>query len=464
MPIYFYNTLTRKKEEFTPLKKNEVSLYTCGPTVYNYVHIGNLRTFLFEDILVRYLRFKGYTVHQVMNLTDIDDKTIRNSIKEGISLNEYTDKYKKAFFNDINCLNISPANDYPCATDYIDEMVNLIQKLENKGFAYKADGSIYFSINKFKDYGKLAHIDKENLLAGASGRVSNDEYEKENISDFVLWKSHTEDDGDIYWETPLGKGRPGWHIECSAMSMKLLGESFDIHTGGVDNIFPHHENEIAQSECATDKQFVKYWLHSEFLNISGEKSSKSKGNVIYLKTLLDKGFSPDVIRFSLIQSHYRSKMNFSDEILYQSKSTLDNLNHFINRCQQINKDKTDSEWVKSLINEGNNKFEEALDDDLNMPSALAAIFECIHKLNKRFDELGTSDVNKILDFLKSINTILGVLKFEKTLLEEDILKLIDNRNIARKQKDFKRADSIRDQLKQQGIILEDTVDGVIWKK
>ncbi|HEO66240.1 MAG TPA: cysteine--tRNA ligase, partial [Spirochaetes bacterium] len=327
MSLRFFNTLTRKKEDFVPINEREVSIYTCGPTVYNYIHIGNLRTFLFEDILVRYLKYKGYEVHQIMNLTDVDDKTIRNSIQQNVSLNDYTQKFKEAFFKDIQTLNITPAEKYPCATDHIDEMITLIHQLEENGMAYRSEGSIYFSINKFNEYGKLAHLDRDNLKAGASGRVSNDEYEKENIGDFVLWKAYTPEDGDVYWDTSLGKGRPGWHIECSAMSMKYLGETFDIHTGGVDNIFPHHENEIAQSEGVTEKPFVHYWLHSEFLNISGEKSSKSKGNVIYLQDLLDKGFSKEVIRFSLIQSHYRSKVNYSEDILGQAKSTLEGIHH-----------------------------------------------------------------------------------------------------------------------------------------
>ncbi len=465
MSLYLYNTLTRKKEIFIPIKQNEVSLYTCGPTVYNYVHIGNLRTFLFEDILVRYFKYKGYKVRQIMNLTDVDDKTIKNSIVHGLSLNDYTEIYKQAFFKDIEILNITPAEKYPSATDHISEMVKMITELEKKGLAYRSDGSIYFKINTFKDYGKLAHIDQENLRTGASGRVSSDEYEKENINDFVLWKAHTKDDGEVFWETSLGKGRPGWHIECSAMSMKYLGETFDIHTGGVDNIFPHHENEIAQSEGFTGKRFVNYWLHSEFLNIKGEKSSKSKGNVIYLKDLLEEGFSKEAIRFSLIQYHYRSKVNFSSDIILQSSATLDNLNHFINRCQQITKEHSDiHEQVQLILNKGLKGFEDSMDDDLNISSGLGSIFEAVNELNKIFDQLGKGDGHSIIDFLKQIDQVLGVLNFNQTILEEDIKKYIDERNVARKEKDFKKADQIRDYLKDMGILLEDTKEGVVWKK
>ncbi len=464
MPLRFFNTLTRKKEDFVPINEREVSIYTCGPTVYNYIHIGNLRTFLFEDILVRYLKYKGYEVHQIMNLTDVDDKTIRNSIQQNISLNDYTQKFKEAFFKDIKTLNITPAEKYPCATDHIDEMIGLIQHLEEKGIAYRSEGSIYFSINRFKEYGKLARLDRDNLEAGASGRVSNDEYEKENIGDFVLWKAHTPEDGDVYWDTPLGKGRPGWHIECSAMSMKYLGESFDIHTGGVDNIFPHHENEIAQSEGVTGKPFVRYWLHSEFLNISGEKSSKSKGNVIYLQNLIDKGFSKEIIRFSLIQYHYRSKVNYSEDILGQAKSTLEGIHHFIQRCQQVDREESLGEPITAIIDKGLKRFEEALDDDLNMSVAIAAIFETIREMNKDFDRIGREDAEIVIGFLKRTDQILGVLDFEESFLEEDIQKLVDERNEARKAKDYRRSDQIRDQLKDKGIILEDTSQGVVWKR
>ncbi len=464
MSLRFFNTLTRKKENFVPINEKKVSIYTCGPTVYNYIHIGNLRTFLFEDILVRYLGYKGYEVHQIMNLTDVDDKTIRNSIQEKVSLNDYTQKFKDAFFEDIQTLNITPAEQYPCATDHIDEMIGIIQRLEEKGMAYRSEGSIYFSINKFNEYGKLAHLDRENLEAGASGRVSNDEYEKENIGDFVLWKAHTKEDGDVYWDTSLGRGRPGWHIECSAMSMKYLGESFDIHTGGVDNIFPHHENEIAQSEGVTGKPFVRYWLHSEFLNISGEKSSKSKGNVIYLQNLIDKGFSREVIRFSLIQNHYRSKVNYSEDILRQAKATLEGMNHFIQRCQQVDREESLGEPVKTIIDNGLKRFEEAMDDDLNMSAALAAIFETIREVNKDFDRIGRDDVEIIISFLRRTDQILGVLDFEEIFLEEEIEKLIDERNQARKDKDYHKSDQIRDQLKNKGIILEDTPQGIVWKR
>lgn len=480
MALQFYNTMTRQKEDFKPIDKDSVSLYTCGPTVYNYVHIGNLRTFLFEDILVRYLKFKGFKVRQIMNLTDVDDKTIKNSIKNNMSLNDYTKQFKDAFFDDIKTLNITPAEVYPCATDHVQEMVDMIQKLEEKGIAYRSDGSIYFSINNYKEYGKLAHLDKVELKAGASERVENDEYDKDNVSDFVLWKGYTEEDGEVYWETPLGKGRPGWHIECSAMSMKYLGESFDIHTGGVDNIFPHHENEIAQSEGATGKTFVNYWMHSEFLNFKGRKMSKRLGNVTYLRELIDgsydrrllgvdadegqKAWSKEVVRYSLIQSHYRSRFDFSESLLVDSGNTIDNLNHFIKRCQQINKEEKSEINLDAILSEGLKGFEEGMDDDLNMPAALSAMFEAIKEINKVFDQLNIEDGKKVIEFLKRIDSVIAVMSFEKEILDEEIQALIDERNNARKNKNFQRADEIRDQLKEQGIVLEDTADGVVWKR
>jgi len=382
MPLYLYNTLTRQKEEFVPINKNEVGVYTCGPTVYNFVHIGNLRTFLFEDILVRYLRYKGYRVKHIMNITDVDDKTIRNSQKENVSLKEFTDRYANAFFEDIKTLSISPASHYPRATDplYISEMVLLVKKLLEKGYAYKSEGSVYFSIKKFKDYGKLAHLDMDGLSAGASGRVSSDEYDKENVSDFVLWKAYNENDGDVFWETELGKGRPGWHLECSAMSIKNLGETFDIHTGGIDNCFPHHENEIAQSESATDKKFVKYWMHSAFLNIDNEKMAKSAGNFFTLRDLIAQGLKPDAIRYALISAHYRMPLNFSNDLLNQSSSAIRRVKDFMSRMGKVKYDADENEELSKLVDRAFLDFEIAMDDDLNISQALAVLFEIIKTL------------------------------------------------------------------------------------
>ena len=313
--ILFYNSLTREKEVFKPINANEVGMYSCGPTVYNYAHIGNFRAYIFSDLLRRVLEDYGYNVKLVMNLTDVDDKTIKNSKENHISLNDYTKKYKEAFFEDIKTLGIKKATVNPAATDHIKEMIDIIELLKKNGHTYESDGSVYFKISTFPQYGELANLDKQELLDGASGRVLNDEYDKENASDFVLWKAYTEDDGDVYWDSPFGKGRPGWHIECSAMSCKYLGKHFDIHTGGVDNKFPHHENEIAQNEAAFNEKFVNYWLHCEHLIVDGEKMSKSKGNFYTLRDLLDKGLSPEAIRYSLINSHYRKQLNFT----YQKK-------------------------------------------------------------------------------------------------------------------------------------------------
>ncbi len=464
MALRFYNTLTRQKEDFKPTKKGEVSLYTCGPTIYNYIHIGNCRTFLFEDILVRHLLLKGYKVHQIMNLTDVDDKTIKGSIKEDKSLRDFTDKYADAFFEDLKTLNITLAEKYPRATDHIDDMVDLIKKLLDKGYAYEAGNSIYYRISNFKDYGQLARIDKEKLLAGGSGRVKSDEYEKEQISDFALWKGYDEIDGNVFWETELGKGRPGWHIECSAMSMRYLGETFDIHTGGVDNIFPHHDNEIAQSEGASGKKFVNYWMHSEHLILDSKKMAKSEGNIYTVRQLLEKGFSKEAIRLSLISAHYRAKLNFSFDLITQSQASIDRLNNFINNLNKVSKDKPSSDELNKITSEASKKFEEFLDDDLNISGAIGSVFELVKEFNTKFDEVGGENAQNALEFLKKADSILGVMNFKEEILDEDIQKLIEERNEARKTKNFKRADEIRDMLKEQGIILKDSKDGTIWQK
>ncbi|RMF88331.1 MAG: cysteine--tRNA ligase, partial [Nitrospinota bacterium] len=311
--LKFYNSLTRRKEEFHPIEPGRVRMYTCGPTVYDYAHIGNFRAYIFEDILRRYLKYKGYQVTQVMNITDVDDKTIRESRRRGMSLKEFTSFYVQAFFEDLETLNIERAEYYPAATEHIDQMVALIKRLIENGHTYEVDGSIYFRISTFPAYGRLAGLDAVQLQGGASGRVDADEYGKEDVRDFVLWKAWREEDGDVFWETELGKGRPGWHIECSAMSMHYLGEHFDIHTGGIDNLFPHHENEIAQSEAATKKPFVNYWLHCQHLLVNNAKMSKSLGNFYTLRDLLERGYKPKAIRYALLSTHYRQQHNFTFE-------------------------------------------------------------------------------------------------------------------------------------------------------
>ncbi|MEM7825323.1 MAG: cysteine--tRNA ligase, partial [Candidatus Aenigmatarchaeota archaeon] len=338
MSLKLYNTLTRKKEVFKPIRKNEVRMYTCGPTVYDFAHIGNFRTYVWQDILKRWLLYKGFRVIHVMNITDIDDKTIKGSRSQGISLKEFTEKYTEAFFKDSESLNLLPANFYPRATQHIKEIVELIKILIRKGYAYKSeDGSIYYNISKFKSYGKLSKLKIKELKAGA--RVKLDSYTKEEAYDFALWKAWDPEDGDVFFETDIGKGRPGWHIECSAMSMKYLGETFDIHTGGVDLIFPHHENEIAQSEAATGKKFVKYWLHAEHLIVEGRKMSKSLGNFYTLRDLIGKGYNPISIRYLLLSTHYKQQLNFTFESLESAKNTVESLFNFLLKLKEIKEGK-----------------------------------------------------------------------------------------------------------------------------
>jgi len=473
----FYNTLTRKKEEFKPIDKKLVRMYTCGPTVYNYIHIGNLRTFLFEDLLRRWIKYRGYDVKQVMNLTDVDDKIIRDSQKEGVSLKEFTERYTKTFFEDIKTLNIEPAEVYPKATDYIPEMVSMIQCLLEKGLAYKTDDGIYFSISKFKNYGQLANIDVTKLEAGASGRVKADEYEKENVADFALWKFWDEKDGDVFWETEISKGRPGWHIECSAMSAKNLTDAFsnstfhpekfvtiDIHTGGVDNVFPHHVDEIAQTEGCIGKKFANFWLHSEHLLVEGKKMSKSLGNFYTLRDLLAKGYNPIAIRYLLLSTHYRQKLNFTLEALDAATVAVQRLNDFVLRLKEAHGSKNNAE-IHDAIQKAKLQFEQSLDDDLETSPALAAIFELMNTVNKHLDshELSKQDAEAVMKFMEDANSMLGVLIKEEELTLE-LQKLVDEREKARRIKNFARADELRDELKAKGIAVEDTPHGQRWKR
>jgi len=460
--IKFFNTLTKKKEEFLPIEDNIVKMYTCGPTVYDLAHIGNFRAYVFEDLLHRYLEFRNYKVIRVMNITDVDDKTIKGARENGVSLREYTDKYIKIFIEDMETLRLKKPDFMPRATEHIKEMVELIKKLLEKGYAYYKDGSIYFSISKFPSYGKLSGIDKSKVKIGA--RVDVDEYEKEDLRDFVLWKKAKEDEG-VWWETEIGKGRPGWHIECSAMSMKYLGETFDIHTGGVDNIFPHHENEIAQSEAATGKKFVNYWLHCAHLLVNGEKMSKSKGNFYTLRDLLNKGYNPVAIRYLLLSTHYRDPLNFTENSLKQAENTVKNYNDFykgLNICAG----EIYNEEIRKEIEKARNAFIESLDDDLNISGALSSIFNLIKKVNIFFSkgELGRKNVIEVKEFLEDIDNVLCILEKKEENLPEDILNLIKEREKARKEKDFKKADLIREKLKEKGIILEDTPYGTRWKR
>jgi cysteinyl-tRNA synthetase len=463
--IHLFNTLTRQKEAFIPIEPGKVSMYTCGPTVYDYAHIGNFRAFIFEDLLKRWLEHHDYKVNQVMNLTDIDDKTIKGSQNQDKPLREYTLFYANAFFKDIKTLNIQPAAVYPRATDHIPEMVQIIKALMQKGYGYKGeDGSIYFAINKFPTYGKLSHIKKAELKAGA--RVKQDEYAKEEAQDFALWKAYTPEDGNVYWETELGKGRPGWHIECSAMSMKYLGETFDIHCGGIDNMFPHHENEIAQSEAATGNPFVHYWMHNEHLQVEGKKMAKRLGNFYTLRDLLQKGFDPLAIRYLLLSTHYRQQFNFTFEGLDAAKGAIERIVNLMRRLQDTN-GKENPEKVTQLIEKVQKSFGEAMDDDLNISIALASLFEFVREVNNLIDSnaLSKAEAQKIQTVITDFDKVLAVIpKPKEETLPTDAEDLIKKREDARKAKDWKAADEYRQQLKIMGIVIEDTVQGTKWKQ
>ncbi len=461
--IRFFNTLSGTVEEFKTLVPGEVRLYTCGPTVYDYPHIGNYRAYVFEDLLKRFLLFAGYKVFHVMNITDVDDKTIRGANQLGISLQEYTARYIQAFFEDIKTLRILPADVYPKATEHIPDMVRMIKGLLEKGYAYYKEGSIYFSIKKFPAYGQLAKINPEELKAGA--RVDADEYEKESVHDFALWKKAKE--GEPCWETELGPGRPGWHIECSAMSTRYLGPQLDIHCGGVDNIFPHHENEIAQSEAYYGKKFVNYWLHCHHLVVDGEKMSKSKGNFYTLRDLLARGVDPIDLRFFLLSTHYRKMLNFTFDNLEQAKASRQRILDFLYEIEHRKLEPGSEPEITSLAEKALADFKEGLSDDLNISAALAAVFEFIREINNRLarNTVKQDDRKKILNTMREFDRVLAILpeKKEETLPPE-ILAKIEEREKARREKNFALADAIREELRQQGIILEDTREGVRWKK
>ena len=458
--------MERRVMEFEPLKAGEVGLYTCGPTVYNFAHIGNFRAYMFEDILKRTLEYFGYKVHQVMNLTDVDDKTIRDSRAAGLPLRTFTEKYKKAFFEDIKSLNIEPAEIYPAATDHIPEMIKLIQILMDKGFAYQAeDKCIYFSIDKFPSYGKLAKIDRENQRAGV--RINSDEYAKDSVADFALWKAWDENDGDVKWESPWGPGRPGWHIECSAMSSKYLGDAFDIHTGGIDNMFPHHEDEIAQSEAASGKKWVNYWLHCEHLMLNGEKMSKSLGNFYTLRDLQAKGWSGREIRWVLAGAHYRKKLNFTFDALAQARETLNRFTAFFSRMRTVNGSGDGSE-IKEQISSSLEKFGNAMADDLNTAEALAQLFDLSREANRLADSgvLSAAGAKAVLDAFKQFDRIFGCLDVDKEPEAEEIpaeiTELAEARAAARKAKNFAESDRLRDEIADKGYIIEDAPGGV-WR-
>lgn len=461
--IRFFNTLSGTIEEFIPIKEGEVRLYTCGPTVYDYPHIGNYRAYIFEDLLKRFLLFYGFKVIHVMNITDVDDKTIRGANSLGISLNEYTKKYIEAFFEDIKTLRLLPADYYPRATEHIPDMVRMIKGLLEKGYAYIKDGSVYFSIAKFPAYGRLAKINVDELKAGA--RVEADEYEKESVHDFALWKKAKE--GEPFWETELGAGRPGWHIECSAMSTRYLGPTFDIHCGGIDNIFPHHENEIAQSEAYYGQKFVNYWLHCHHLIVDGEKMSKSKGNFYTLRDLLARNLDPIDIRYFLLSTHYRKMLNFTFEGLEQAKASRQRILDFVYELEHRKFSPGSDQEVEPLVQKAVADFKNSLADDLNISAALAALFELIREINLRLakDSLKQDDARKVVEAVYQMDRVLAILpEKEEETLPPEILRKIELRQKARKEKNFALADAIREELRQLGIILEDTKEGVRWKR
>ena len=465
MALRFYNTLTQQVEDFAPLSGNTVRMYTCGPTVYNYVHIGNLRTFTFQDILRRWLRARGYTLDHVMNITDVEDKIIRNAAAHHQSIFEYTKQYKHAFLEDMRTLRLERPERLAKATDHIQEMVGAIEKLDERGFTYRSDGSIYYRIEKFPSYGKLSHNDFSGIRAGA--RVDVDEYDKADARDFVLWKAKKE--GEPGWDTPIGNGRPGWHIECSVMAMKYLGETLDIHTGGVDLIFPHHENEIAQSEALTGKPFVRYWLHAEHLIVEGQKMSKSLGNYYTLRDLLEKQYTAEAVRYLLASVPYRKKLNFTFDGLKAAATAIDRLRNYKLRLETGKFAEGASEKLEQRTRDANRAFENALDEDLNTAEALAAVFEYVRDTNTAMDsgEFQAGNVAGALAFLDRFDAVFDVLRPTANaggLTDAEIDALIAERTAAKKSRNFARADEIRAELAAQGIVLEDTKDGVRWKR
>ena len=475
--IQVHNTYSGKVEPFDPLKAGEVRMYTCGPTVYDYAHIGNFRTFVFQDILRRFLKLRGFKLTHVMNLTDVDDRIIANAAAAGVGIREYTEKYVQAFFADCRTLSIEAPEFWIRATDNIEPMVDLIQKLQKNTYTYDSEGSIYYRIAKFPDYGKLSTIDLSGIKAGA--RVDNDRYEKESARDFALWKAPKA--GEHFWDTAIGPGRPGWHIECSAMAMKYLGETIDIHTGGIDLAFPHHENEIAQSEAATGKKFVRYWLHAEHLLVEGEKMSKSLGNFYTLRDLFGKGYKPSALRFALASVSYRRQLNFTFDGLQQATSSVERLRNFAARLKNDKFPAGKNEAMAAGIAKAADDFDAGLSDDLNTAQGLAAMFDFVREANIAMDkgEFRSGEVKAAQEFLDSFDKVLAVVEdndAEKLKAigfaaatggpdDAEIERLVAERQAARKKRDFAAADRVRKELDERGIILEDTKDGSVrWKR
>ncbi|MGC8762413.1 MAG: cysteine--tRNA ligase [Acidobacteriota bacterium] len=460
--IRFTNTLTRRLEPFEPLEPGFVKMYTCGPTVYDVAHIGNFRTFCAEDLLKRFLLWEGFRVLHVKNLTDIDDKTIARANAEGVPLKVLTDRYAALFFEDMATLRCLPADVYPRATEHIPEMLEMVAALERNGHTYVREGSVYFRVASLPEYGCLCTVDLSGNLDGA--RVDSDSYDKESARDFVLWKAAKP--GEPFWESPWGPGRPGWHLECSAMSRKYLGEVFDIHSGGVDLVFPHHENEIAQSRGASGKAPVRYWLHVEHLLVNGEKMSKSLGNFFTLRDLLERGADPMALRYLLLSVPYRRSLNFTFEGLDAAKSALGRIRDFARRLGEERPAGGDSPGGESPLAAHRRRFREALEDDLNTAVALSALFDGVRAANAALDrkELDRDGFEAARGLLQDFEAVFGIPAEEKVLLDAEVEALIQRRQEARKARDFAEADRIRDLLKARGILLEDTPQGVRWKR
>ncbi|MDD3840721.1 MAG: cysteine--tRNA ligase [Clostridia bacterium] len=460
-----YNTLSRKKEDFMPLKDKQVTMYSCGPTVYNYIHIGNARPFIVFDTLRRYMEYKGYDVTFIQNFTDIDDKMINKANQMNISVKELGEKFIKEYFTDADALGIKRATVHPKATEHIQDIIKFIQKIIDKGYAYVIDGDVYFDTYKFDEYGKLSHQNLEELESGARIEVNQ---KKKNPMDFAVWKAQKA--GEPGWDSPWGKGRPGWHIECSVMATKYLGDTIDIHSGGQDLIFPHHENEIAQSESATGKPFARYWLHNGYINVDNKKMSKSLGNFFTVRDIIQE-YDPEVVRFFMLSAHYRSPINFSKDLIEQAKSSLgrlynakNNLEYILDRAQDRSMGKNELELFDSL-ERYKDKFEKAMDDDINTADAIAALFELVKFSNLNLSNSSSRElVLAAYNTLVKLSSVLGILNKQKQVLDGEIEKLIQERQEARKQKNWALADEIRDRLAKQGIILEDTPDGVKWKR
>ncbi|PYS59224.1 MAG: cysteine--tRNA ligase [Acidobacteria bacterium] len=464
--LRIHNTLSGQLEEFRPLAEGEVKFYYCGPTVWDYGHIGNFRSAIGADVLRRYLKFKGLRVTQAMNITDVDDRIITKAQESGKTIDDYTQKYIEAFWEDFDALGCERPEVAPRATKHIPEMVALVKKLKERDHAYQSDGSIYYRIKSFPDYGKLSKINFEGNIEGGSERVDTDKYDKEDARDFALWKAPNRPN-EPAWDTEIGRGRPGWHIECSAMSMKYLGETFDLHLGGIDLVFPHHENEIAQSEGATGKQFVRYWLHFEHLKVEGETMSKSKGNYYTFRDLTDKGFSPAAIRYFLLSVPCRKQLNFTFDALHGAEKTVESLRDFRVRLEEAKTEAGRNNELHDATQQALTEFEAGMDDDLNTSVALAAVHELTREVNTALARriLREDNRREIIAAIERIDSVLNVIgRPQREMLDEEIQKLIHERQEARHRRDFARADEIRKQLAERGIVLEDTKDGVRWKR